>query len=131
MSIKDQTTLLSLMEGRILSETKHKRTRHTQLNTSVFAASNSTETLLPPLLTRFAILHIQPYSFEEFREITRKVLYKEGGISLANSDVISDAVWNQMKSTNVRDCVRIGRLARSLHDINNLVNIFRKYQPTP
>jgi Holliday junction DNA helicase RuvB len=131
MSIKDQTILLSLMEGGIISETKHGKLRQTQLSTSVFAASNSTETLLPPLPTRFAILHLQPYRFNEFREITRRVLYREGGISPANADIIADAVWYQSKSTNVRDCVRIGRLARSLDDVNNLVNIFSKYWPAP
>jgi len=128
MSIKDQTVLLSLMEGGTISETKHRKTRRIELNTSVFAASNSIETLLPPLLTRFAVLHLQPYSFDEFMEITRKVLYREGGISSAIADMISDAVWNQMKSSNIRDCVKIGRLARSTDEINSLVNTFDKYK---
>jgi Holliday junction resolvasome RuvABC ATP-dependent DNA helicase subunit len=128
MSIRDQTVLLSLMEGGIISETKHRKTRRIELNTSVFAASNSIETLLPPLLTRFAVLHLQPYSFDEFMEITRKVLYREGGISSAIADMISDAVWNQMKSSNIRDCVKIGRLARSTDEINSLVNTFDKYK---
>jgi Holliday junction DNA helicase RuvB len=129
MSIKDQTVLLSLMEGGTISETKHRKTRRIELNTSVFAASNSIETLLPPLLTRFAVLHLQPYSFDEFVEITRRVLYREGGVSPANSDVIADVVWNQMKLANIRDCIKIGRLARSPNDIDKLVKIFSKYKP--
>lgn len=126
MSVQDQAVLLSLMEGGIISETKHTKTRQIQLNTSVFAASN-TDNLLPPLLTRFSVLHLQPYSFEGFREITRKVLYKEGGIGSVIADMISDAVWNQMNSSNIRDCVKIGRLARSQEDINYFVKIFRRY----
>lgn len=127
MSVKDQTVLLSLMEGGMISETKHRKTRNAQLNTSVFAASNSTDNILSPLLTRFSVLKLQPYSFEEFREITRKLLYREGRINSTNADMISDAVWNQMKSFNIRDCVKIGRLARSQEDINYFVKIFRKY----
>lgn len=89
------------MEGGIVSETKHRKTRQSQLNTSVFAAANSSENLLPALLTRFSVLHLQPYSFDEFREITRRVLYREGGITLENADIIADAVWNKMKSANM------------------------------
>lgn len=124
MSMEYQTVLLTLMEGGVVSETKHRKTRQTQLNTSVFAASNSIENLLPPLLTRFSVLHLRPYNFEEFREIKRKVLYKE--ISLANADIIADAVWNQLKSTNVRDCVRIAYMTTSKDDISWVVNTILK-----
>jgi MoxR-like ATPase len=126
MSMEYQTVLLTLMEGGVVSETKHRKTRQTQLNTSVFAASNSIENLLPPLLTRFSVLHLRPYNFEEFREIKRKVLYKE--ISLANADIIADAVWNQLKSTNVRDCVGIAHMTTSKDDISWVVNTILKYR---
>ena len=128
MSVKDQTVLLSLMEGGMISETKHRKTRQTQLNTTVFAASNSIDNLLPPLLTRFAVLHLQPYGYEEFRQITRRVLYREGGISPADADAISDAVWNRMHSNNVRDCVKIAHMATSTNEIPWVVNILMKYK---
>jgi Holliday junction resolvasome RuvABC ATP-dependent DNA helicase subunit len=130
MSTKDQTVLLSLMESGIVSETKYKRTREIQLNnTSVFATANSTKKLLTPLLTRFCVLYLQPYSHEEFREITRRILYREEGI--VDDDVaggIADAVWNKMKSANVRDCKRIGRMAKSVEDVNWIVDTFLKYE---
>lgn len=128
MPVKDQTVLLSLMEGGLITETKHKKTRQTQLNTSVFAASNNIETLLPPLLTRFIVLYLQPYSFEEFREITRNVLCREGGISPADADAISDAVWNRMNSNNLRDCVKIAHMATSIHEIPWVVSTLMKYR---
>src|SRR5215211_5712710 len=53
MNKKDQTSLLNLMESGILSELKHNQKRSTQLKTWVFASCNSTDKLLPPLLTRF------------------------------------------------------------------------------
>ena len=127
MSIKDQTVLLSLMEGGVISETKHRKIRQSQLHTSVFAASNSTDNLLPPLLTRFSVLKLQPYSFEEFKEITRRILFREGGIDAASSDIISDTVWNKMKSANLRDCVRIAHMARSKDDIPWVASTLMKY----
>jgi DNA polymerase III delta prime subunit len=57
------------MESGILSELKHKQRRTTQLKTWVFASCNSTDKLLPPLTTRFTVIHFKPYTEEEFGEI--------------------------------------------------------------
>ena len=44
------------------------------------------------------------------------------------ASAIADAVWNKMKSTNIRDCVRIGRMtAKSVKDVNWIVETFLKY----
>ena len=71
MNKRDQTSLLNLMESGILSELKHKQQRTTQLKTWVFDSCNSTDKLLPPLLTRFRDIHFKPYTEEEFVEIVR------------------------------------------------------------
>jgi Holliday junction DNA helicase RuvB len=110
MSPKDQTVLLSLMETGIIAETKYKRAREIQLKTSVFATANETKKLLQPLLTRFSVLHLPLYTFEEFRKITQRVLCHEESLDIDIADFISDAVWNKMKSANIRDCIRIGRM---------------------
>src|ERR671923_2449447 len=59
MNKKDQTSLLNLMESGILTELKHNQKRTTQLKTWVFASCNSTDELLPPLLTRFRDIHFK------------------------------------------------------------------------
>jgi Cdc6-like AAA superfamily ATPase len=69
MNKKDQTSLLNLMESGILSELKHNQQRTTQLKTWVFALCNSTDRLLPPLLTRLRDIHFKPYTEEEFVDI--------------------------------------------------------------
>jgi MoxR-like ATPase len=127
MSVKDQTMLLSLMEGGIISETKYRRTRQTKLNTTIFAAANNTDNLLGPLLTRFCVLHLTPYSFEEFRQITINVLHEKEDIDSGTAALIADAVWNKMKSANIRDCFRIGRLAKTPYEVSQLVTTFAKY----
>ena len=135
MSTKDQAVLLSLMEKGIVAETKYKRSREIRLNTSVFAAANGTKKLLPPLLTRFSTLHLQPYTFEEFREITQRVLYHEEGLDMNIAGFIADSVWNKMKSTNIRDCIRIGRMMTATttnqvlieNDVRRIVETLLKY----
>jgi Holliday junction DNA helicase RuvB len=131
MGTKDQTVLLSLMESGMVSETKYKRRREIQLKrTSVFATANSTnKKVLPPLLTRFCILYLRPYSQQEFREITKRILYDEERIEQSIAYAISDAVWTKMRSANIRDCIRIGRMVdkSSVEDVNLIVNILLKY----
>lgn len=36
----------------------------------------------------------------------------------------ANVVWNKMKSGNVRDCVKIGRMAKSIDDVNFIVDAF-------
>src|SRR2546426_9785451 len=127
MPIKDQTALLSLMETGILSETKFQKTRNTQLKTWVFATSNGTERMLTPLLSRFVTLHFKRYKFENFHEVASHMLVQEGvGSQLASK--ISNAVWSKMKSKDIRDCLKIGRLARSEQDVDWIVDTFKNYR---
>jgi len=126
MGIKDQTALLSLMETGILSETKFQKTRNTQLKTWVFATSNGTERMLTPLLSRFVTLHFKRYKFENFHEVASHMLVQEGvGSQLASK--IANAVWSKMKSKDIRDCLKIGRLAKSEQDVNWIVDTFKTY----
>jgi Holliday junction DNA helicase RuvB len=127
MNRKDQTSLLNLMESGILSELKHNQKRSTQLKTWVFASCNSTDKLLPPLLTRFRDIHFKPYTEEEFVEIIVNILDREG----VDGDIallIAHGVFNRLKSSNIRECVRIARLAKNdSAQVNRIIDTFEKY----
>lgn len=127
MGIRDQTALLSLMETGILSETKYQKTRNTQLKTWVFATSNGTERMLTPLLSRFVTLHFKQYKFENFHEVAVHMLSQEGvGGQLASK--IANAVWWKMKSKDIRNCLKIGRLAKTEKDVDWIVDTFKNYR---
>ena len=85
----------------------------TQLKTWVFASCNSTDKLLPPLLTRFKDIHLKPYTEQEFVNIAVEILDREEGIDRDVATMIADAVFNRLKSTNIRECIRIAGLAGS------------------
>ena len=128
MNKKDQTSLLNLMESGILTELKHKQQRTTQLKTWVFASCNSTDKLLPPLLTRFRDIHFKPYAEEEFVEIVVNILDREEGIDRDIALLIADGVYNRLKSSNIRECIRIARLARNdSAQVNRIIDIFERY----
>jgi Holliday junction DNA helicase RuvB len=126
MPIKDQTVLLSLMETGIIAETKHLKTRNTQLKTWVFATSNDTNHMLTPLLSRFMVLHFRQYNFESFQDISIHMLGQEGiGRDIAAE--VASQVWHKMKSKDIRDCIKIAHLARSKTDVNWIVETIQKY----
>lgn len=127
MPMKDQTALLSLMETGIIAETKYQKTRNTQMKTWVFATSNGTERMLTPLLSRFIVLHFKQYKYENFREIAVHILAQEG-ISSEIATASADAVWLKMRSKDIRDCIKIGRLAKMKEDVDWIAGILKSYR---
>ena len=127
MPMKDQTALLSLMEAGIISETKFQKTRNTHLKTWVFASSNATDRMLTPLLSRFVVLHFKQYSFGSFHEVCAHMLSREG-ITSDVAAAIAEAVWIKLKSKDIRDCIKIGRLAKTKEDVEWIVQTLRAYK---
>jgi DNA replicative helicase MCM subunit Mcm2 (Cdc46/Mcm family) len=129
MNKKDQTSLLNLMESGILSELKHNQQRTTQLKTWVFASCNSTDKLLTPLVTRFTVIQFKPYTEKEFVEIVVNVLDREEGVDRNVALIIADGVFNRLRSSNIRDCVRIARLAKNdIIQVDKIIDIIVKYE---
>jgi replication-associated recombination protein RarA len=69
LSRKDQTFLLNLIETGIVSETKYDKTRKMEIKTSVFATSNNVERIIEPLKSRFFVVKLQAYTYEQFYSI--------------------------------------------------------------
>lgn len=128
MPFKDQAALLSLMETGILSETKFDKTRKAVLKTWVFASCNDEKKLLTPLLSRFLILCFKKYNYDEFLKITNHLLSKECNIESCVSSRIAYLVWNRLKSRDIRDCIKIGRLSKNMEDVNLIVNTLKQYK---
>ena len=121
MSTKDQAMLLNLMETGIVSETKHNKTRSAHMKTSVFATSNNVCDIITPLQSRFFVVEMLLYTYEQFYQIS--VPGHKVSQHIANE--ITNKVWAY--SRNIRDCVRVGRMAKSVDDIQFLVGTFLNY----
>ena len=128
MAIKDQAMLLSLMETGILSETKFEKTRRSVMKTWVFASCNNEKKLLTPLLSRFIVLHFKKYNYKTFLNITKSILLKECNLEQNCSELIAYKVWNELKSRDIRDCIKIGRLSKDSEDINLITNTLKQYK---
>lgn len=123
----DQATLLNVMETGILSETKLGKSRQKKIKTWIFATSNEVERISQPLRSRFMELELEEYTYEEFIEIVRRILSKKYHIDARISEKIGHEVWHAMKSKDIRDAIRIAKLAKSSADVEWLVEVQKRY----
>ena len=122
MSSKDQSFLLNLMETGIVTETKYGKTRTTNLKTSVFATSNNISKVISPLQSRFFLVKLEPYTYEQFFDIIIHLLTKQHKVDEGIAKAAADTIWNRSK--NIRDCVKIGRMAKSIEDVKFISDSF-------
>lgn len=128
MKKNDQAALLNVMETGILCETKlNGKTRQKRMKLWIFATSNNGERLSRPLRSRFMELHLEEYTYQEFTEIVRRLLKKRYHMSVELSEKIAYAVWNRMRSKDIRDAINIAKLTKSAVDIDWLVDVQMKY----
>jgi Holliday junction DNA helicase RuvB len=125
MPSKDQTFLLNLMETGMVTETKHRKTRTiTNVKTWVFATSNNISKVMLPLQSRFFVVKLELYTYEQFYQITVGLLTKQHKVREEIAEAAANAIWD--KSANIRDCVKIGRMAKSIEDVMFIADIFLK-----
>jgi replication-associated recombination protein RarA len=122
---KGQTFLLNLIETGIVSETKHNKTRSMEIKTPVFATSNNIEKIILPLQSRFFIVKLQPYTYAQFFDITVNLLTSDQhSVDEEIAIATADAVWSTSAARNIRDCVRVAKMAKSAEDVKWLVKSF-------
>jgi Holliday junction DNA helicase RuvB len=123
LSSKDQTFLLNLIETGIVSETKYGKTRKMELKTSVFATCNNVEKVILPLVSRFFIVKLQAYTYEQFYDITVRLFasnsYNVDG-KIAKATI--ESVWKTSK--NIRDSIKIAKMAKSAEEVDWLATTF-------
>jgi Holliday junction DNA helicase RuvB len=98
-----------------------------ELTSWVFATANSCEKIINPLLSRFVVLDIPEYTFEQFREIAISRLAKEK-VCKGVASVIAERVWNELGSRDIRDVLKIGRLTDNINEVSDIVDIIKKYR---
>lgn len=125
MSVGDQTSLLHLMETGIISETKINKTRQIQLISWVFATANRDKKIIEPLLSRFVVLRIPEYTLEQFEQIAVSRLTKEN-VGKEMALIIAEKVWNELRTKDVRDVIKIARLVTNQEDINHLIDVLKR-----
>jgi hypothetical protein len=116
----------------MLVETKVSKTRSKQMkNLKVFATTNNVDVLSRPLRSRFMEFYLPEYTFNQFCEVSRRLLSKKFGHSNEIADEVSAAVWNELDSKDIRNVLAIAKLVHSIDDVSWLVQTFKKYGRIP
>jgi Holliday junction DNA helicase RuvB len=112
MNPRDQDALLSVMEGGRIAIQKRGMSARRELNVRVVAASNDVKRIPVPLLSRFAVKRVRPYSREEFVDVVRRVLQRREGLS--EGEALEVASLLSGRTADIRDAVRAARLSRKV-----------------
>lgn len=73
--------------------------------------------------SRFFIVRLEPYTYEQFYEITVRLLVSnDNNVDEEIAKATAEAVWNT--SRNIRDSIKIARMAKSIEDVDWLVITF-------
>jgi Holliday junction resolvasome RuvABC ATP-dependent DNA helicase subunit len=129
MPIQHQEGLLTMMERGEFTTTKVRNTQTINTNMVIFATSNSTERLSKPLLSRFTVFEIPEYTYEEFEDISTRIIKKLPQNTIIQ---IASSVW-KAGSKDIRDVLKIAKLCSPTdteEDIHRLISIHRKYRKT-
>src|SRR5437899_7339646 len=123
---KDQSVLLNLMENNVLIQTKVCKTRKKEMKVSVFATCNDIAKISNALKSRFIVLQLEEYTYDQFLGIAKHLLAKIYGMNEVISTMIADAVWNS-GSKDVRDLLKVGKLAKTPEDVEWVIRILQRY----
>ena len=94
----------------------------------VFATSNGVDRLIRPLRSRFLEFELPEYTWENFLEITQKLLQNRHGLDELTSGKIAQVVWSQMKSRDIRDVLAIAKLTKRSEDVEFIAMTLQKYK---
>ena len=125
----DQTTLLNLLETGTLSSTKVRKTRSIRMEgVKVIATSNDVDRLIGPLRSRFLELELPEYTWDNFLQVTQKLLQNRHGLDETTSGKIAQVVWSQLKTRDIRDVLTIAKLTKSSEDVEFIAATLQKYK---
>lgn len=125
----DQTALLNLLEFGILASTKVRKTRTIRMEgVKVFATSNDADKLIEPLKSRFLKLELPEYTWEDFLEITQKLLHSRHELDVTTPAKIAQVVWSQLRTKDIRDVLTIAKLTNSSEDVDFIAATLQKYK---
>lgn len=117
---EDLTSLLSLMQTGIVTRMKKRMRERMTLKTWVFGGANSLTRLPQEIKSRFLIIHLREYSDQEFREISLELLRREE-IKNSFKEYVIEKILSYSK--DVRDVLKIGRLAKTREEVDRLISM--------
>jgi len=126
-----RAVLLDLMEnGRITYKLKNEKVDVTNLKIWVIATCNHIEKIKrvqPEFLDRMQVIAMKPYGLEEYFRVAEFRLTREG-IKAELANYIANCMYHMHNSQDLRECVRVARMAKTQEDVDELVRHLEELQ---
>ena len=131
MTRRDIAILYNVLEtGRLQRNTRDQKFDLKLRGLRVFASSNSREKMPKPLQSRIQPLILHEYSYEEFEQISIRLLTQRYELRKETAIKIASGVWTKLKSKDIRKVLVIGRIAKRTDtddDIDWLIDTHAKH----
>jgi Sigma-54 interaction domain len=127
MSKTDQNVLLNVLETGILISTKVRETDSKKMNISVYATTNDIDAISKPFRSRFMEFSLPSYTYEEFCDIAVNLLAKRYNSDKELSLKVTDTIWNKIGSKDVRNLLQVGKLSKTVDDVEFVAATLKKY----
>jgi Holliday junction DNA helicase RuvB len=125
--------LLDLMEnGRITYTLRNEKVDMTGLRIWVFGTCNDITKVKrnqPQFLDRMQVIPMRAYELDEYFRVATFRLTREG-VTAEIADYIANAMYHLHGSTDLRECVRVARMAKTQNDVDNLVRNLEDLGPS-
>jgi hypothetical protein len=95
---------------------------------TIFATCNKKNKLAPEMLSRFLKFYLKEYSLEEFNMIATNIVINRFNRTQEFAQKLALAVWYKMNSKDIRDVIKIARLAKKEEDIDMIIEAIQEYQ---
>ena len=73
--------------------------------------------IAPPLRSRFFVIELEPYTYDAVQLLTHRY-----GVKEEMAEAIANTTWR--KSQDIRDCLRIEAMAKSVEDVNFIADSY-------
>jgi holliday junction DNA helicase RuvB len=123
--------LLTLMESSRLIITKKTIMCNRQQNVKIFATCNKVEKLSQEMRSRFLKFHLKEYSLEEFNKISIYIVTDRFKKTEEFAQKLVQAVWYKIGSKDIRDVIKVARLARKESEIDMIIEALQEYSQNP
>jgi holliday junction DNA helicase RuvB len=97
---------------------------------TIFATCNNKNKLASEMLSRFLKFHLKEYSLEEFNMIGTNIVTYRFNKTQEFAQKLVLAVWYKMNSKDIRDVIKVARLAKKEEDIDMIIEALQEYKDT-
>ncbi|HSF50593.1 MAG TPA: AAA family ATPase [Nitrososphaeraceae archaeon] len=119
--------LLSIMENQRLVITKKTMMCNRKQNLRIFATCNNKNKLSPEILSRFLKFHLKEYSQDEFNMIATNIVTARFNKTKEFAQKLAQAVWYNIGSKDIRDVIKVARLAKNENDVDMIIEAIEEY----